>query len=98
MEGRLELTGLRGGVSWSREGVHIRLRARAEARTDGLYKLYLAGAGGELEAGTLLPEGKDLALERRLALDRLERAGCWPLCRAEGRRAFSFSQIGRAHV
>lgn len=90
-ERRLEMAG--GGLlTVEPAGTRVRLEARRRADERGLYKVWLVGkGGGRLLLGTLIPEGKELRLQRTLSLGTLEQAGCWPVERAEAVLAFSFS-------
>lgn len=57
-----------------------RVPFRAEMRNDGrgLYKVWIQGAGGRLELGTLTPEGPFLTLSGSISQEKLQSAGCWP--------------------
>lgn len=56
-----------------------------EARPDrpGLYRGALSGPAGRWDLGLLLPESGCLRLSRTLPVAALDRAGCWPVTKAE---------------
>ena len=81
-----------GNLELRREGSRVRLRAERQNDGAGLYKVWLRGRQGrEVLLGTLVPEKGDLlGLDRVVAVQELERRGCWPVEEAEARLAFSF--------
>lgn len=90
MEWTYPLDGGRGRMTVRRDGGRVEVRARIPDDGRGLYKVWLLGAGGELPLGTLLPEERELRLERRLDGLRLEAQGFWPPSGALVRRTFTF--------
>lgn len=90
MEWTYPLDGGRGRLTVRREGTRVEVRSRISDDGQGLYKVWLLGPGGELPLGTLLPEGRELRLERRLDGPRLEAQGFWPPSGALVRRTFTF--------
>lgn len=74
------------------EGTQVYVEAERTDDRQGLYKVWLCGAGGRCLLGTLVPEGKRLYLRRQISRSNLERAGCWPVIGGECVMAFSFQQ------
>ena len=81
-----------GTLTLRQEGPRIHMDAQRPADGKGLYKVWLHGDhGGKFLLGTLVPENGLLRLHRTLAIDTLDRAGCWPRFRAEASLAFAFT-------
>lgn len=59
---------------------------------EGLYRGYVQGAGGELDLGTLLPEGGCLRLRRTVPVETLRRRGCWPVTGGRATLSFPFAK------
>ena len=84
-----------GGILTLREdggAVHLRVCRSDDGK--GLYKVWLRGREERFLLGTLVPEGGELRLSRRLSRGQLERCGCWPVTGGETVLAFSFGQMG----
>lgn len=73
-------------------GVEVILELRPRER--GLYRGYLAGPGGRMDLGALLPERDSLRLRRTLSQRRLREQGCWPILGGGASLVHSF-QTGR---
>lgn len=95
MEQRFHL-GRPGGTLIVRdEGARAAFEAVMPDDKQGLYKAYIAGAGGTLLLGTLMPENGRLFLRRTVSIAELTQKGCWPVTRGEARLAFPFGQSGQ---
>lgn len=78
-----------GTLEISLDGALVRMKARRALDESGLYKVWLYGSQGEYRLGTLIPEQKDLVLERTVSQETLIQAGCWPV--TGGKCVMSFS-------
>lgn len=76
------------------DGGFVRCEATRVNDGQGIYKVWLTGAGGNLLLGTLAPERGMLHLCRRVSRDSLARAGCWPVVGGRSVLAFSFVRSG----
>ena len=74
------------------EGTRVLFRCETPLRTDGIYKVWLRGDGGEMLLGALVPEGGMLRLCRTLSVGELRRCGCWPVRSARWGMAYPFRQ------
>lgn len=79
-----------GQLSIEQDGGFVRCEVARPNDGQGIYKVWLTGAGGKLLLGTLAPEGDALRLCRRVSRDSLVRAGCWPVAGGECVLAFTF--------
>ena len=88
--------GLNGGgkLTLREEGGVVQLQVQRPDDRRGLYKVWICGTVGRLLLGTLVPEGGELRLHRRLSRGQLEREGCWPVAGGEVVLAFPFGQEG----
>ncbi|MBQ3135106.1 MAG: hypothetical protein IJB75_04765 [Oscillospiraceae bacterium] len=68
-----------GHLDINEEGGFVRCEATRPNDGQGIYKVWLTGAGGTLLLGTLAPERGALRLCRKLSRNSLARAGCWPV-------------------
>lgn len=92
MDQHLNLTG-GGELTLIQEGPRVRLDASRDEDGQGLYKVWIRGAGGgRYLAGTLVPEGGRLTLRRTLSVAELQRTGAWPVIGADAVLAFPFSR------
>jgi len=73
------------------EGERVLFRCEHPLRTDGIYKVWLRGAGGEQLLGTLMPENGMLLLCRVRNRRELRQCGFWPVQGARCARTFAFS-------
>lgn len=97
MEQRFALEAGRGSLTVREEGP--RMAARAELPNDGrgLYKVWLAGQGGQMLLGTLMPDQAGrLSLERTLTVDALRRQGVWPVTGGRAELVFAFREEQQA--
>ena len=78
MEETLALEG-GGRLALREEGLQVHLEAVCPDGGQGVYKIWIWGAGGSLLLGTPAPEGGALRLRRRVSRRSLEQAGCWPV-------------------
>ena len=92
MQQRITMEG--GGFLCVRqENASVWLEAHRNWDQQGLYKVWLSGQSGErMLIGTLIPEGGELRLLRRLSVNELERSGCWPIAAAQAVVAFRFGE------
>lgn len=77
----LNMTGEKPGrvrLSW--DDLRLTVRAETPLRGEGLCKLWMAGEGGRLLLGTLIPENGCLRLARSIPMGEVRRAGAWPPC------------------
>ena len=74
------------------DGGRVNFLCRRHLHTDGLYKVWIRGDGGEILLGTMAPEGNALTLRRSVWGGELERYGCWPVRSARCRMAYSFQK------
>ncbi len=94
MEQRFGL-GRGGGTLLVREdGLKASFEAGMVDDKQGLYKVYVMGAGGSLPLGTLMPEGGRLTMHRAIPIAELKRKGVWPVTGGEARLSFAFGQGG----
>jgi len=77
------------------EGMRVCFRCESPLRTDGLYKVWLRGDGGEFLLGTLTPDGGRLLLCRAVSREELRRCGCWPVRSARCAMAYPFRKQQR---
>lgn len=83
-----------GTLTFWEDGTLVHMQARRPDDRRGLYKVWIHGVGGRLLLGTLVPEGGELRLRRRLSRGQMERERCWPVVGGEVVLAFSFGQDG----
>lgn len=76
------------------DGLRASFTAGMNDDKQGLYKLYIMGAGGSMPLGTMMPEGGRLTLHRVFPIDELKRKGIWPVTAGEARLSFTFGQGG----
>lgn len=79
-------------VEWSvrEQGPRAVIEVWRKDDGEGLYKAYLAGPGGRIPLGALMPEGGRLFLRRVLSIDSLRRQGVWPVRQVGEELACSF--------
>ncbi len=83
-----------GELSIEQDGGFVRCEVTRPNDGQGIYKVWLTGAGGTYLLGTLAPEGGALRLCRRVSRDSLARAGCWPVEGGRSVLAFPFNRGG----
>lgn len=57
----------------------------------GLYRGYVLGEGGQMDLGTLLPEGGGRRLHRTVPVAELRKRGCWPVTGGRAVLTYAFS-------
>ena len=57
----------------------------------GLYRGYALGEGGQMDLGTLLPEGGGRRLHRTVPVAELRKRGCWPVTGGMAVLTYAFS-------
>lgn len=57
----------------------------------GLYRGYVLGEGGQMDLGTLLPEGGGRRLHRTVPVAELRKRGCWPVTGGKAVLTYAFS-------
>ena len=57
----------------------------------GLYRGYVLGEGGQMDLGTLLPEGGGRRLHRTVPVAELRKRGCWPVTGGMAVLTYAFS-------
>ncbi len=92
MEQRFGLGRGGGRLLVREEGLTASFEAEMADDKQGLYKLFIAGQGGNLLLGTFMPEGGRLTLRRAVPLAELRRRGVWPVTGGEARMSFSFGR------
>lgn len=90
MESRFALHSIQGKLFCQDDGMRCVLCAEAPDNRQGLYKVYVQGAAGQMLLGTMMPEGNMLRLRRSMSIAELRRQGCWPLKGAEAELSFAF--------
>ncbi len=92
MEQRFTLGQAGGVLTVHEEGLRAVFEADMPDDRQGLYKVHVAGAGGGMLLGTLMPESGRLHLRRSLPVGELRQKGCWPVTKGEAKIAFHFEQ------
>lgn len=83
-----------GRLTLWEEGPRVLFRCERGLSTDGIYKVWIRGDGGEMLLGALVPEGGVLSLCRTLSVMELRRCGCWPVRRARCVMTCQFARRG----
>lgn len=82
-----------GTLTVCQEGGRVRLFAVRELDRRGLYKVWVQGKNGAKKLiGTLVPEGRQLCLNRTFSVQELEQSSCWPIAESEAVLAFPFQK------